>query len=66
MTVTLLCPVWACGAGKFSPDPVTMETGYIGHGEAFYPNSIELDLDRQLVFFSFITTNALRMRRTQR
>lgn len=35
MTAPLLCPVWACGSVIFSPDPVTMETGYIGHGEAF-------------------------------
>lgn len=51
MTVTLFCPVWACGAGIFSPDPVTMETGYIGHGEAFCPNSGELVSDRPLVGF---------------
>lgn len=33
-------------AGKFSPDPVAMETGYIGHGEAFHPNSSKLCLYR--------------------
>lgn len=49
MTVALFCPVWACGAGIFSPDPVTMETGYIGHGEA-------LGLDQPLVGF-FIMSN---------
>lgn len=49
MTVALFCPVWPCGAGIFSPDPVTMETGYIGHGETFYPHSRELDSDQPLV-----------------
>lgn len=52
MTVALFCPVWACGAGIFSSDPVTMETGYMGHGEAFYPNSSELDLNQLLGFSS--------------
>lgn len=50
MTVALFCPVWACGAGIFSSDPVTMETGYIGHGEAFHPNSDDLSLDKPFVF----------------
>lgn len=51
MTVALFCPVWACGAGIFRPDPVTMATGYIGHGEAFRPNSRELGLDKPFVVF---------------
>lgn len=51
MTVALFCPVWACSADIFSPDPVTMETGYIGHVEAFYPNSSEFGLDNSLVVF---------------
>lgn len=51
MTVALFCPVWACGAGIFSTDPVTMETGYIGHVEALHPKSDELVLDRPLVVF---------------
>lgn len=50
-SVALFCPKWACGAGIFSPDPVTMETGYIGHGEAFSPNSSKLGLDQPLVVF---------------
>lgn len=51
MTVAQFWTVWACGAGIFSPDPVTMETRYIGHGEAFHPNSSELVLDKSLVFW---------------
>lgn len=51
MTVALFCPVWACSADIFSPDPVTMETGYIGHVEAFYRNSSEFGLDNSLVVF---------------
>ena len=51
MTVALFCPVWVCSADIFSPDPVTMETGYIGHVEAFYPNSSEFGLGNSLVVF---------------
>lgn len=52
MTVALFCPVWACGAGIFSPDPVTMETAYIGH-EALHLNCSDLGSDKPLVFFKY-------------
>lgn len=42
MTGAPFRPVWACAAGIFSPDPVTMETGYMGHGEAFCLSSCHL------------------------
>lgn len=67
MSVARFCPVWACRGGIFSSDPVTMETGYIGHGKEFIPNFSALALDKQLVvflffvFFSFLcmTSNVL-------
>lgn len=64
MTVALFCPVWACGAGIFSADPVTMVTVYIGHGEAFHPNSSELGLDKPLVVF-YDVKHVLYVGRTQ-
>lgn len=56
MTVALFCPVWACGGGIFSPDPVTMVTGYIGHGDALHPNSSYLGLDKPGFFFFLCQT----------
>lgn len=53
MSVALFCPMWAYGGGIFSSDPVTMETGYIGHGNEFIPNFSALALDGNLLFFLF-------------
>lgn len=52
MTVALFRPVWACGAGIYSPDPVTMETEYMGHGEAFCFYSCDLDEPLVVVLFN--------------
>lgn len=49
MTLALFCPLWARNGGIFSPDPVTMETGYIGHGKVLHPNSRALGLDQPIV-----------------
>lgn len=57
MTVALFRPVWACGAGIFSLDPVTMETEYMGHGEVFCFNSC--DLGESLVVLFNDVENAL-------
>lgn len=54
MTVALFCPKWACGAGIFSPDPVTMETAYIGHGEALHFNCSDFGSDKTFCFCFFL------------
>lgn len=51
MTAALFCPVWACGAGIFSPDPVTMETGYIGH---FILKMVNWFWTGHLLFFDYV------------